>query len=160
MIKVLFVCLGNICRSPLAEAVFKNQLETKKMDSFVYVDSCGTASYHIGSLADSRTRKVAKEFGIEMPHKARQFKDSDFDSFDYILVMDESNFQNLKKLNSIKAEKLLFLRSFDPSFKGLKEVPDPYYGELKDFYEVHKIVERCTASFLDFLEDKMNEKSN
>jgi protein-tyrosine phosphatase len=160
MIKVLFVCLGNICRSPLAETLFFKHLEVHHLSSSFIVDSCGTASYHIGELADARTRKVAKDFGIEMPHRARQFKEQDFDDFDYILVMDESNYKNLKNVNSAKAQKLMFLRSFEPNFKDLKEVPDPYYGDLKGFYEVHEIINNCTQSLLDYIKNRKNEEPN
>ncbi|MFY8020745.1 MAG: low molecular weight protein-tyrosine-phosphatase [Bacteroidia bacterium] len=151
MPKVLFVCLGNICRSPLAEALFLNHLRSKNLLDEFQVDSCGTAGYHIGELADSRTRKIAKEFGIEMPHRARQFQVSDFDLFDFILVMDESNLKNLEKIDLMKAKQVLFLRNFDPLANGNNEVPDPYYGDLSAFYEVHEMLNRCTESFLDFI---------
>lgn len=151
MPKVLFVCLGNICRSPLAEALFLNHLKNRNLLREFEVDSCGTAAYHIGELADARTRQVAKEFGIDMPHRARQFKSSDFTLFDYVLVMDESNLKNLEKIDSYKSKKVIFLRSFDPLVSGAKEVPDPYYGDLSAFYEVHEMVDRCTESLLNFI---------
>jgi protein-tyrosine phosphatase len=151
MIKVLFVCLGNICRSPLAEALFLNHIKHKQYEHIVMADSCGTAAYHIGELADSRTRSLALQNGITMKHRARQFKKEDFDLFDYILVMDESNWSNLKIIDDLKVQKLIYLRNFDPLFPNQNEVPDPYYGDMETFKMVHEIINRSTLAFLEFI---------
>ncbi|MFN3316607.1 MAG: low molecular weight protein-tyrosine-phosphatase, partial [Raineya sp.] len=98
--KILFVCLGNICRSPLAEGIFRKLVEEAGLREQIEVDSAGTSAYHIGELPDYRTRQVAEKNGIMLTHKARQFKKSDFDEFDYILAADKNNLAHLKALQN------------------------------------------------------------
>lgn len=160
MIRVLFVCLGNICRSPIAEGVFRDRVENTGLARHIECDSAGTAGYHTGELADSRMRAVAIANGITLTHRARQFKEHDFDRFDYIVAMDESNHSFIEKMNGRLAgsnslsERLYLYRSFDPDRQGANNVPDPYYGGQADFEEVFHIVQRCGAGFLDFLIEK------
>jgi protein-tyrosine phosphatase len=147
--KLVFVCLGNICRSPLAEGVFKKLVEEKGLQEVIICDSAGTASYYIGELADPRTRKNARSHGIDLTHCARAFRSDDFHDFDYIIPMDGSNMQHINRVKpaAYKA-KIVLLRDFDPEGKGLS-VPDPYYGTEKDFEEVYQIVYRSCKHFLD-----------
>ena len=147
MKKVLFVCLGNICRSPLAEGVLKNYLLTKG-NRFVEVDSCGTSRYHTGEQPDPRTRKNAEQNCIVLSHQARQLEDKDFIEFDFLLAMDNSNLNNMRKLRSFEQNrnKVSLLRDFDPQNPGA-DVPDPYFGGDRGFQEVFEIVERSVISF-------------
>lgn len=156
MIKVLFVCLGNICRSPLAEGLFLKHIKDNNLESQISCDSAGTAGYHIGELADPRTRKNAESHGIKLTHKARQFNTKDFQEFDYILVMDNSNLNNVEALKkgNIKA-KIFKMRFFDSEFKN-HEVPDPYYLNEDGFEDVFNILERSTLSFLEFIKQEHN----
>lgn len=153
-IKVLFVCLGNICRSPAAEGSFRKLIQEKNLGSHVSVDSCGTAGYHIGELPDPRTRKTAAKRGINLTHKARKFTaPKDFQDFDYILCMDKSNYSQVQQLTPEEdyLKKVFLFRIFD-SERGFEEiVPDPYYGSIEDFEEVQNIVERASLGFLNFL---------
>lgn len=154
MINVLFVCLGNICRSPLAEGVFLKQVAQRGLSEYIKADSAGTASYHIGSLADERSRKVALAKGIELSHRARAFSADDFHAFDYIIPMDVSNLSNVKRLMPDEPKSFITLmRDFDTIGKG-KEVPDPYYGNIQDFEEVYHILHRCCNYFLDHIVSK------
>lgn len=134
------VCLGNICRSPLAHGCLESKVDTAK----AYVDSAGTAAYHVGEQPDYRSIKVAKLHGIDISHQsARQFRVSDFDSFDYIYAMDHSNYNNILKLARTKDDSFkvkLFLDE-NPNLKN-KNVPDPYYGDMSDFEHVFDIVEK------------------
>src|SRR5688572_8369678 len=98
MINVLFVCLGNICRSPLAEGIFKDIVKKKGLNNKISIDSAGTGNYHIGADPDHRSIKVARKYDIELDHKARQFVKRDFDDFDYIIAMDQNNYDNIKRL--------------------------------------------------------------
>lgn len=153
MISVLFVCLGNICRSPLAEGLFSMHVnEAGLCDSF-YIDSAGTAAYHLGELADKRTREMAiQKDNLSLTHKARQFSAKDFATFDYIVAMDKVNYQNILKLKPLNGQaKVVLMRSFDTD-KVIEEIiPDPYYGTEKDFEEVHAMLKRCTENFLKFV---------
>lgn len=150
--KILFVCLGNICRSPLAEGVFKKIVEDKDLNEIIICDSAGTASYHIGELADPRTRKNALSHGLNLTHRARAFKAADFNEFDYIIPMDESNLQTVNKLKPSSAKaKVILMREFDSEDKG-SVVPDPYHGNEQDFEEVYQILNRCCNYFLAFLQ--------
>lgn len=151
--RVLFVCLGNICRSPAAEGAFADLVQKKGLQDSFRIDSCGTSRYHLGELADPRTRQTARKRGIELLHKARQFKKSDFTEFDYILAMDRSNLKDLLALASGEDEKkkVHLFRKFQKGQGGESEVPDPYYGTLKDFEEVQQIVSEASEGFLEFV---------
>lgn len=152
MIKVLFVCLGNICRSPLAEGVFKDFIAHKRLKSTILCDSCGTAGYHIGSFPDKRSITTAAYHGIKLEHKGRQLSKNNFREFDFILAMDENNYKdiiNLKKQSEGNA-KIRMFRDFDPKGKG--DVPDPYYGNSEDFEEVYEICSRTSENLLAFIQ--------
>jgi len=153
---ILFVCLGNICRSPLAEGIFQQLVKNAGLEKEIYIDSAGTGNYHIGELADPRTRETSLKYDIELTHCARQLKSSDFSSFDYILAMDKSNLKNIELLNDGKANlegKLFLMRRFDPGHEG-KDVPDPYFGGMEGFEEVHFILSRTMKHFLNMIVEK------
>ncbi len=149
MKKVLFVCLGNICRSPLAEGLAIKLAEELGISDQVSFDSCGTGNYHIGELPDSRTRNNAEQNGLKLTSRARQFEKKDFRAFDHILVMDAANLSNIKKIDMTNqfSAKIQLMRDFDPQFKG-EDVPDPYFGGEKGFQEVYEILNRSVGQFL------------
>ncbi|PKQ70160.1 low molecular weight protein-tyrosine-phosphatase [Raineya orbicola] len=151
MKKVLFVCLGNICRSPLAEGIFKKLIEEAGLQNQISVDSAGTSSYHIGELPDYRTCQVAEKNGIILTHRARQVRKEDFLEFDYILAADKSNLQHLQNLQKQVLNgkaKVCLIRDWEG--KNL-EVPDPYYGTMRDFEDGYALLEKSLKSFLDHL---------
>lgn len=156
MIKVLFVCLGNICRSPLAEGLFRKLTEDSNYSELISCDSCGTSSYHIGDLPDNRTRINAEKHGLILTHRGRQLSKEDFNEFDYILAMDSSNYENINfakdKLGKIKA-KIFLMRDFDKDDKG-EDVPDPYYGGPEGFENVYRILKRSTEGFMEYLKQE------
>ncbi|NRB59247.1 MAG: low molecular weight phosphotyrosine protein phosphatase [Winogradskyella sp.] len=143
MTRILVVCLGNICRSPLAHGI----LESKLPSNHFYVDSAGTASYHSGNQPDSRSIAVAKKYGLDISHQsARQFTTMDFDLFDYIYTMDQSNYNNIISLakSSYHIDKVkLFLEENDTVTN--KNVPDPYYGGPDGFERVYKLIEETST---------------
>jgi protein-tyrosine phosphatase len=165
VVQVLFVCLGNICRSPIAEGVFRELVNEKKLSHFIQCDSAGTAAYHVGGQADRRMRKVANTHGITLTHSARQLHDEDFNKFDYIVAMDESNYENIKKSRilgnhlNFPSENIILYRSFDIHKGDSRMVPDPYYDEMDAFEEVYQIVHRCGQSFLNWLIEKEHLKN-
>jgi len=140
MSKILFVCLGNICRSPLAEGIMLHLKDKHNLK--IEIDSAGTASYHIGEAPDVRTISNAKKNGIDLSQlRARQFNASDYDAFDNIYVMDQNNLKNVLALAKNKDHKQkvsLFLETLYPG-SGM-EVPDPYYGNENGFEEVFQLV--------------------
>ena len=149
-IKVLFVCLGNICRSPMAEAIFRDKIKKRNLESFFEIDSCGTSNYHIGANADPRTISTATKNGVDMDHCVRQLVKKDLNEYDYILAMDHSNHQNILRLSAIRKAKVFLMREFDPQGKG-KEVPDPYYGDHTHFDDVYEILDRSTEGLLEHI---------
>jgi protein-tyrosine phosphatase len=153
MIKILFVCLGNICRSPLAEGVFAHYIDQKGLNNEILCDSAGTAGYHIGACPDSRSIKTAQSYGIELKHLGRRLSVRDFDNFDYILAMDNNNYQDIMALknrnNPNGKAKVFMFRDFDPAGKG--NVPDPYYGSIRDFEEVYEMCERTSENLLEYI---------
>ncbi len=140
-INILMVCLGNICRSPLAEGILKSKLDSNKY----IVESCGTSSYHIGSRPDKRSIDIANKHGIDITdQRAAQFTTSHFKKYDYIYAMDNSNYQNILKLaknNHDKNKVKLILEELHPD-SGL-DVPDPYYGGAQGFEDVYQMLNKA-----------------
>lgn len=157
-IKVLFVCLGNICRSPLAEGIFKHKIKQKNWSVHVEADSCGTGNYHIGDLPDPRTIANATKNGIVIEHCGRQLSKKDIEDFDYILAMDQSNYRNILLLldDEGHSHKIRLMREFDPVGKG--EVPDPYFGGEQGFQMVFDILNRTMDEFIKYLEQQYFHK--
>jgi protein-tyrosine phosphatase len=149
MRKILFVCLGNICRSPLAEGIALHLVKEQGIKNIV-IDSAGTANYHVNEAPDHRTTSNALKHGIDLSSlRARQFKKGDFDAFDEIYVMDENNLKNALKLaetNSHKEKLKLLLRIGD---FGRLDVPDPYYGTENDFEKVFQLVYKAIKELIN-----------
>ena len=140
MVKILMVCLGNICRSPIAHGIMESKLPS---DQF-YVDSAGTANYHIGDSPDRRAMAVARNHGIEISHqRGQQFRKSFFDQFDHIYVMDRYNYEDIMSMtrNHNDATKVKLILEEDEA-SNIKEVPDPYYGDKSDFEYVFNLLDR------------------
>lgn len=152
-IGVLFVCLGNICRSPLAEGVFRSIVSAEGMEHRFEIDSAGTSDYHIGSSPDARTIEEAQQRGLVLEHAARQITVEDLERFDYVIAMDASNLGNVERLarkQRGRAEVHL-LRSFDAESGDDLEVPDPYFGGPEGFAQVHDLVERASHGLLSHI---------
>ena len=148
--KVLFVCLGNICRSPAAEGVFIDLINKRGISKDFEVDSAGTSGLHARERADARMRDHALKRGIELPSLSRQFLANDFENFDWIVVMDDSNYKNCERLISHdhQRSKLLKMADFTPSFSEI-EVPDPHYGGADGFERVLDMVEEGCVNLLE-----------
>jgi protein-tyrosine phosphatase len=151
VIGVLFVCLGNICRSPLAKGVFAHVVEEAGLAHQFEIDSAGTSSYHRGDSPDPRTVAVARQRGLTLEHAARQISADDLERYDYIVVMDESNYAKVRRLaDEARPEtEILMLREFDPEANGARDVPDPYFGGERGFEDVHDMVERSCRALLE-----------
>ncbi|HEX3594079.1 MAG TPA: low molecular weight protein-tyrosine-phosphatase [Polyangiaceae bacterium] len=150
MVRVCFVCLGNICRSPTAEAVMRALVERAGLSSHIEVESAGTGDWHAGQPADTRSIAAARRRGFEMDGRARQFVAGDWERFDYVLAMDRSNHDNLRALlpKGDPGPKLRLLRSFDPASPPGASVPDPYYGT--DGFD--QVIDLCVAACGPLLE--------
>ena len=152
--KILMVCLGNICRSPLADGLMRKKVQEHKLD--VYVDSAGTANYHVGGAPDERMTQTARRKGVDISKlRARQFVVSDFDAFDIIYVMDRSNYDNIVRLarNEADRNKVQLILELLPN-KTEIEVPDPYYGGQDGFEHVFDLLNRAT----DVIIEKMHHE--
>jgi protein-tyrosine phosphatase len=150
---LLFVCLGNICRSPLAKWIFAHQAQKRGVLDRFELDSCGTGNWHAGGGADPRSTAIAQQYGLECSHCARQVVPlTDFSRFEYLLAMDRQNKSNLLKLGA-PPERVFLMRSFDQSLSGKGEehleVPDPYYGGDDGFEKVYKMLWRASEGLLD-----------
>ena len=152
--KILFVCLGNICRSPAAEAIFKQKIKDRNLDKLFAVDSAGTGGWHVGNLADSRMRTAAFARGIHLDSRSRKIEEKDLYEFDYIFVMDKDNLQTVKalikdksKLTEVKIELILNYSNKTQ----LVEVPDPYYGGEKGFDNVLDLLNDAIDGLLESL---------
>jgi len=153
--KILFVCLGNICRSPAAEAVMTKLLESNNLADSVGVDSAGTIDYHEGEPADVRMRVYAEKRGYKLTSVARKFNpDTDFEKFDYIITMDDNNFEEIKALDLDNkfTNKIFRMADFSNNY-DFTEVPDPYYSRGEGFENVLDILEDASASLIEKLEN-------
>lgn len=156
MVKVLFVCLGNICRSPLAEAVFNQKVKENGLSLKFKSDSCGTSDYHIGELPDERTLQCAANKGVNINHRGRQINRVDVREFDYLIAMDKSNKSNIERLidsSGLKHDRVYLLREFQPNPDSI-EVPDPYYGGMESFENVYNILDESITHFIEFLKEE------
>lgn len=154
--RLLFVCLGNICRSPSAENIMSHLIQQRQLGDRVVCDSAGTASYHVGSPPDRRMAQAAKAQGIELVGRARQFDSADFDRFDYILAMDRENYRDIVALapagqhRDQLRQKVRLMCDFCSSHPD-QEVPDPYYGGPEGFSYVISLLQDACEGLLDHL---------
>ncbi len=149
MVKVLFVCMGNICRSPTAHGVFRKLVVEADLGSVIEIDSAGTHGYHIGEPPDARARQTALERGIDIGDlRARRAEPEDFLHYDYVLAMDRDNFERLSRICPPGMErKLMLLMDFAPDLR-VRDVPDPYYGGQQGFDQVFDMVEAAARGLL------------
>lgn len=149
-VSVLFVCMGNICRSPTAEGVFRHIVNQEGLDEFIHIDSAGTHAYHVGEQPDSRAQQTARNRGIDLSQqRARKVHRDDFESFDYVLAMDNDNHSILASMcPAHKDENLSLFLDFAPS-RSESEVPDPYYGGPQGFEHVFDLVEDASRGLIE-----------
>jgi len=152
-IKVLFVCMGNICRSPTAEGVFAKLLKERDLEASFTIDSAGTHAYHIGEAPDLRAQKAALDRGVELTHlRARKVIMGDFEDFDFLLAMDDDNFAALSNACPDQYKnKIKYFLDYAPQL-GTRIVPDPYYGGKYGFERVLDLIEEASAGFLNALQ--------
>ncbi|GAA3240506.1 low molecular weight protein-tyrosine-phosphatase [Streptomyces lavendulae subsp. lavendulae] len=169
MYRVCFVCTGNICRSPMAESVFRSHVADAGLGDLVEVDSAGTGGWHEGDGADPRTVAVLEAAGYEQDHRARQFRASWFDRVDLVIALDAGHLRDLRALAPTPeaAAKVRLLRSYDPAAPAARDgaadspdaldVPDPYYGSLDGFEECLELVEAASPGLLDAVRAAVKE---
>lgn len=165
MINILFICMGNICRSPAAEGFFAKQLQGSRYKDQVSIDSAATHSYHIGHTPDPRAVDTGAQFGVQIGQlHARKVKPADFDDFDLIIGMDHDNIANLEAIRPANSRaELKLMMEYHPSFKAgaatggqLDEVPDPYYGGMDGFVYMYELLELATAGLLKNIEERLS----
>jgi len=154
-IKILFVCMGNICRSPTAEGVFTKLIEEEGLSHLFEIDSAGTHAYHVGEQPDLRAQNAARERGIELRYlRARKVIYGDFEDYDFLLVMDDDNYSFLlETCPEDHRSKISYLLDYAPHL-GTREVPDPYYGGRYGFERVLDLVEEAAVGFLNKLKEQ------
>ncbi|WP_404958816.1 low molecular weight protein-tyrosine-phosphatase [Streptomyces sp. 147326] len=157
--RVCFVCTGNICRSPMAESVFRAHVARAGLEDLVEVDSAGTGGWHEGDGADARTVSVLEAAGYEQDHRARQFRSSWFARLDLVIALDAGHLRDLRALAPTPqdAAKIRLLRSYDPAAAAETDVPDPYYGSLDGFEECLELVEAASPGLLDAVREAVKE---
>ncbi len=155
--EICFVCLGNICRSPLAEGVFQALIQEEGLENQIITHSAGTGNWHVGSPPDTRMKATARKKGVPLTSRAQQIQPGDIRRFDLILAMDQSNRDTLEYMCSpeVAAKKIRLFRSFDPEANSDLDVPDPYYGRDDGFEYVFQIVHRTCPSILDYVKLQM-----
>jgi protein-tyrosine phosphatase len=149
IVSVLFVCMGNICRSPTAQGVFESLVENEGLSGRILIDSAGTHAYHVGESPDRRATEVASRRGIDLSaQRARRVAEVDFERFDLVLAMDRDNYADLQVIcPADQSEKLRLFLEFAPE-AGIREVPDPYYGGGTGFERVLDLVEQAARGLL------------
>lgn len=149
-VNVLFVCLGNICRSPAAEGIFKKMVADEGLENEILVDSAGTSGWHEGELPDDRMRMHGQRRGYDFSSRSRKFVEKDFGIFDYIIVMDDDNYRNVKKLAKSKEDvaKIHLMTDFSDKYSH-SHVPDPYYGGSSGFELVMDLLEDACENLLN-----------
>ncbi|MFE5864235.1 low molecular weight protein-tyrosine-phosphatase [Streptomyces virginiae] len=163
MYRVCFVCTGNICRSPMAESVFRAHVAADGLAALVEVDSAGTGGWHEGDGADPRTVSVLEAAGYEQDHRARQFRSSWFARLDLVIALDAGHLRALRALapTAQDAAKVRLLRSYDPAASAAEtDVPDPYYGPLDGFEECLELVEAASPGLLDAVRTAVKEPTS
>ena len=154
MVSVLFVCMGNICRSPIAQGVLENAIRDEGLEAEISVDSAGTGSWHVGEPPDARAQESAKRRGYELDsQRARRLEPEDCQRFDYILVMDEENYSKVSALCRRSGAEVRFLLDYAPD-PPMREVPDPYYGGPEGFDHVLDLVESAVEGLLDDIRER------
>jgi len=154
-IRVCFVCLGNICRSPTAEATMRQLLERERLVGEIEIDSAGTGDWHVGEPPDPRARASASRRGIELGGRARRVETKDFERFDFLIAMDRANRRDLLRMapNDEAKAKVVLFRSYDPGSPREADVPDPYYGEGDGFETVLDICEAASRGLLQHIRE-------
>ena len=154
MVRILFVCLGNICRSPLAEAIFNQLIRERGLEQEIACNSAGTGDWHIGEPPDPRTQEVARRYQVPLQHQGRQFASVDFATYDYIVAMDRKNRSNIQAWASAtesSSYQLVLLREFDEP-PGERDVPDPYWGGEQGFDDMYHQLRRCCINLLSHIQ--------
>ncbi|MDC0768445.1 low molecular weight protein-tyrosine-phosphatase [Streptomyces sp. HD] len=159
--RVCFVCTGNICRSPMAESVFRARVEEAGLGGLVEVDSAGTGGWHEGDPADPRTASVLEEHGYDSGHAARQFQQSWFARLDLVIALDAGHLKALRRLapSPEDAAKVRLLRSYDPAAGDDLDVPDPYYGGRDGFEECLEMVEAASTDLLAAVREQVEGRA-
>lgn len=155
--EICFVCLGNICRSPLAEGVFQALINKEGLENQIIIHSAGTGNWHVGAAPDARMQATARNKGIHLASRGQQIQVGDIRRYDLILAMDQSNLEAIEYLCSPEtaAKKIRLFRSFDPEVDGDLDVPDPYYGMDDGFEHVFQIVHRTCPPILEYVKSQM-----
>lgn len=156
-IKLLFICLGNICRSPAAEEIMRRLVQRADLDDQFQIDSAGIGSWHIGQLPDRRMRLTGEKFGYRFTHRARQFNPSvDFNAFDLILVMDDENYNTITGMaaNQTERDKVKKLARYMTHHGGQNDIPDPYFGGMDGFDKTIELLEDACAGLLQYLQQE------
>jgi len=152
---VIFVCMGNICRSPTAEGIFRSQVMARSLEHLIDIDSAGTHAYHEGEKADPRSQKIAQQRGVDLSTiRARKVTATDIEQFDYILAMDSDNHRNLLNLAPEGHEHKIRLMLEFTSLYSENDVPDPYYGGPRGFDRVYDLIESASEGFLEEIDLK------
>ena len=155
--RVLFVCLGNICRSPAAQGIFEDMVIKRGLEDKICADSAGTYAGHRGELPDPRMRRAAAERGYNLTHCSRPITEDDFFDFDMIIVMDDSNYERVSRLAPERKylDKLYRMAEFTTDFPDYTYVPDPYYEGAEGFYLVLNMLENGCSNLLDAIEERL-----